>query len=54
MKHLNEYFSLIIQFQSFQFFTLTPVETQMLPSEERRRNFLQSKVNIEGFSSWGP
>ena len=36
LKELN--FSLIIQFQSFLFLTLTPVETQMLPLEERRLN----------------
>ena len=34
--YLNDYFNSIIQFQSLKVFTLAPVETQMLPSEERR------------------
>ena len=35
MIYLHDYFSLIIQFQSFQFITFASVETQMLPLKER-------------------
>ena len=37
IMYINDYSSLIIQIELFWFFTLAAVETQMLPSEERRQ-----------------
>ena len=48
---VNDYFSLIIQIQSFWFSTLAPVETQMLPSEERRHTLSMWRNRIEMIAS---
>ena len=48
MIYLNNHFSLIIQIQSFWFFTLAAVETQMLPSEEGRPSLIESLPQHNG------